>query len=276
MLPPRSNSLSESRHRTPAEVPWVISGTVRAEKAGKDERNTESACRILIVDRDPMSSDLLACSLAKRGHINASAVSPADLLNALAPNQTDIVVISSELNHHSETGLELATAVSQAHPNVIIVVLLNESGHDSVIKSFRSGARAVFSREHSMVEFIDCVEHVSKGFIWAGSKETRYLLDALRCMPSPGAGLENSLPLTERELQVVRCAAKGKTNKIIASELGLSEHTIKNYLFRAFDKLGVSNRVELLFYLTMRGQGASATREIDIGETVSPDELAAS
>jgi DNA-binding NarL/FixJ family response regulator len=62
-----------------------------------------------------------------------------------------------------------------------------------------------------------------------------------------------SSPLTVRELQVVKCAARGKTNKVIAGELGLSEHTVKNYLFHAFEKLGVSNRVELLFYLTLRG-----------------------
>jgi DNA-binding NarL/FixJ family response regulator len=62
--------------------------------------------------------------------------------------------------------------------------------------------------------------------------------------------------LSLRELQVVKGAARGKTNKVIASDLGLSEHTVKNYLFRAFEKLGVSNRVELLFYLTLRGHGA--------------------
>jgi DNA-binding NarL/FixJ family response regulator len=65
----------------------------------------------------------------------------------------------------------------------------------------------------------------------------------------------------------VQCAAKGKTNKAIASELGLSEHTVKNYLFRAFDKLGVSSRVELLFYLTLRGHTFSGTKS----EVVSPD-----
>lgn len=272
MCPPRSSNLSETDRRTPAGLPWVVPAA-RPDNAG---RNAESACHILIADRDPMSSDLLAGSLAKHSHLNASAVPPGDLLNALAAIQTDIVVISSDLDHRSETGLDLAKAVSQAYPNVIIVILLNQSAHDTVIKSFRSGARAVFSREHSMVEFIDCVEHVSKGFIWAGSKETRYLLDALRSIPSPSAGLETSLPLTERELQVVRCAAKGKTNKVIASELGLSEHTIKNYLFRAFDKLGVSNRVELLFYLTMRGQGMGAAIEVESAQTVSSGELAAS
>jgi two-component system nitrate/nitrite response regulator NarL len=58
----------------------------------------------------------------------------------------------------------------------------------------------------------------------------------------------------------VQCAAKGKTNRAIANELGLSEHTVKNYLFRAFEKLGVSSRVELLFYLTVRGHRFSPTK----------------
>jgi DNA-binding NarL/FixJ family response regulator len=63
----------------------------------------------------------------------------------------------------------------------------------------------------------------------------------------------------------VQCAAKGKTNRAIASDLQLSEHTVKNYLFRAFEKLGVSNRVELLFYLTMRGHVLSSTKADCLG-----------
>jgi DNA-binding NarL/FixJ family response regulator len=105
-----------------------------------------------------------------------------------------------------------------------------------------------------VAELLDCVEHVRKGFIWAGAQETTLLLDALRSIPSPSLTMaDESSPLTARELEVVRCAATGKTNKVIAAELGLSEHTVKNYLFRSFEKLGVSNRVELLFYLTLKG-----------------------
>jgi hypothetical protein len=51
--------------------------------------------------------------------------------------------------------------------------------------------------------------------------------------------------------------AKGYTNKVIGEKLGLSEHTVKNYLFRSFEKLGVSSRVELLFFLTMECQSPS-------------------
>jgi DNA-binding NarL/FixJ family response regulator len=61
----------------------------------------------------------------------------------------------------------------------------------------------------------------------------------------------------------VKCAAMGKTNKVIATELGLSENTVKNYLFKSFEKLGVSNRVELLFYLTLRGYSFDRSRVRD-------------
>jgi DNA-binding NarL/FixJ family response regulator len=135
-----------------------------------------------------------------------------------------------------------------------------------VINAFRSGARGVFSREQPMADFLDCVEHVSRGLIWAGRQETDVLLEAFRSIPALNITNEDdSPPLTVRELQVVQCTAKGKTNKAIASELGLSEHTVKNYLFRAFEKLGVSSRVELLFYLTQRG------RRFDTTTTVSAD-----
>ena len=93
-----------------------------------------------------------------------------------------------------------------------------------------------------------------RGLIWAGKEESTILLEAFRNIPSPALLTEDdSAALTKRELQVVLAAAKGKTNKAIATELCLSEHTVKNYLFRAFEKLGVSSRVELLFYLTVRG-----------------------
>jgi DNA-binding NarL/FixJ family response regulator len=163
-------------------------------------------------------------------------------------------VIGAELDHKSGNGFELAQSVSCRHPSVLIVILLNQSTHQSVVHAFRSGARGVFSRQQPVADFLDCIEHVRKGFIWAGAHETTLLLDALRCIPSPNMTMaDESSPLTVRELEVVRCAATGKTNKVIAAELGLSEHTVKNYLFRSFEKLGVSNRVELLFYLTLKG-----------------------
>lgn len=201
-----------------------------------------------------MSSDLLADALGRHGNCDATALQPSDLFRALAASQIDIVLIASEQHSTSRTGFDLTHAIGREYPNVSVVILLNESTHDAVLNAFRCGARGVFSRQQPVAELLDCVEHVRKGLIWAGKQETDALLNAFRSIPAPSFAKGNDSPsLTDRELQVVQCAAKGRTNRAIASELGLSEHTVKNYLFRAFEKLGVSSRVELLFYLTLRG-----------------------
>lgn len=233
--------------------PWVLSKS-SPQNLVEGVPEAGPPCRVLIVDRDPMSSDLLSSALERDRHYHASAVPSADLLRVLAANRVDVVVIGADLNQRSASGYDLAAAVRRTHPDILIVILLNESTRDAVIHAFRSGARGVFSRERPVADFIACVDHVSKGYLWASEKETDILLDAFRSIPSPYTGAApDAPPLTARELQVVQCAARGMTNKTIANELGLSEHTVKNYLFRAFDKLGVSNRVELLFYLTVRG-----------------------
>jgi DNA-binding NarL/FixJ family response regulator len=151
-------------------------------------------------------------------------------------------------------------------------MLLNVSNQESVIKAFRSGARGVFSRLQSMPEFFDCIEHVRKGYIWAGRQETSSLMDAFKSIPAFNlVSAREAQSLTARELQVVHCAAKGKTNRAIASELSLSEHTVKNYLFRAFEKLGVSSRVELLFYLALQNQNPPVANDENTAISRDPD-----
>ena len=216
------------------------------------ERTT--AFKVVIVDRDSMSSDLLASALVRDRSFEASAVPSAQLMSVLSQKNVDLVVIGAELNWNSGSGFELARAVGVACSGVSVVILLNQSTSEAVINAFRSGAKGVFSREQPMSQFLECIEHVRKGLIWAGPNETVALLEAFKSIPAPTLKIaEEGMTLTSRELQVVQYAAKGLTNRAIASELNLSEHTVKNYLFRAFEKLGVSSRVELLFYLTIQG-----------------------
>jgi two-component system, NarL family, nitrate/nitrite response regulator NarL len=243
----------------PAPVRWISPRLAKRENVVRMAQL--GSCRVFIVDRDSMSSDLLANALVRESGFEAAVIQASDLLGALAVSDVELVVIAAEADLKSGSGFELAQSVAAAYPNIAIVMLLNRASQASVINAYRSGARGVFSRQQSMAEFLDCVEHVSKGFIWAGRAETDFLLSAVKNIPSPSMmTAADTSSLTARELEVVQCAAIGKTNKMIASELGLSEHTVKNYLFRAFEKLGVSSRIELLFYLTMRGHTFSAPR----------------
>lgn len=206
-----------------------------------------------------MSSDLLATSLTRDSGFQASGIRPVDLLDRMSDGMAHSVVIAADIDLDMKSGYDLAQSVSRAHPFVPIVMLLNQSTPESVLKAFRSGAKGVFSRQQPAAEFPDCIKHVCKGCIWAGAQETTLLLEAFSSMLSLDAAMAvETSSLTFRELQVVKCAARGKTNKAIACELGLSEHTVKNYLFRAFEKLGVSNRVELLFHLTLKGHTFAA------------------
>jgi len=227
----------------------------KQEKLAKIAQVAKPSFRVLIVDRDSMSSDLLATAIVRERSCEASALRSSDLLPALAKHGADLVVIGADLDSKPGSGFALSHQAIRAFPDASIVILLNSNSHDLVISAFQAGARGVFSRQQSMDEFLDCIEHVRKGFIWAGREETTALLETFRSIAVPHMVTAiNSPTLTARELQVVQLAAKGKTNKTIAVELRLSEHTVKNYLFRAFEKLGVTSRVELLFYLTIRGQ----------------------
>jgi DNA-binding NarL/FixJ family response regulator len=64
--------------------------------------------------------------------------------------------------------------------------------------------------------------------------------------------------LSKQEAKIVRLVADGRTNREIASHLELSEHTVKNYLFKIFDKLGISNRVELVLYAMSQADQSNA------------------
>ncbi|HTW79606.1 MAG TPA: response regulator transcription factor [Terracidiphilus sp.] len=216
-----------------------------------------------------MSSDLLASTLCREGNCQALGVRSTELLDCMADGNAQIVVIGADLDLEAKSGFDLACAVRRAHPTVPIVMLLSRPSREAVMSALRSGARGIFSRERPIAEFVSCMQHVREGHLWVGAEETTILLELLRVIQSPEVVMadEPSL-LTVRELDVVKCVLRGMTNKAIARELRLSEHTVKNYLFRIFEKLEVSNRVELLIYLGKKGHifGASPSEAPDVSQ----------
>ena len=227
--------------------------------------------RALVIGRDALTGGLLADALIRNFGLDAVVTSPSELLRALGKGEVALVTISFDINSVAGSGFDLADSVARNHPQIPIIILVDKLSDDSVLQAFRSGARGVFEQRESMSEFADCVERVRQGYIWVGKAGTESLTRALRRIPAPsGLAGDDLSTLTARELQVVQHAARGKTNKAIASELFLSEHTVKNYIFRAFEKLHVSNRVELLFYLATRGHSFGPP-EIALEEPVEED-----
>jgi DNA-binding CsgD family transcriptional regulator len=128
-------------------------------------------------------------------------------------------------------------------------MLLESSRRETVVEAFRAGAKGVFSMSEPLKYLCKSVRCVYQGQIWANATELAFALDALGTAPKVRAVDSNGINLlSKREIEVVQCVAEGLTNGEIGQRLGLSKHTIKNYLLRIFDKLGVSNRTELLFF----------------------------
>jgi len=131
-------------------------------------------------------------------------------------------------------------------------VMLFDTWHDDLIlHAFRAGAKGVFCRTEKNLDMLwKCINAVHKGQVWASSRQLHLLLSTLtktkstRAASSPGIKL-----LATRETHVANLVAEGLPNKGIAKRLGISEHTVSNYLFRIYNKLGLSSRVELVLYV---------------------------
>jgi DNA-binding NarL/FixJ family response regulator len=128
-------------------------------------------------------------------------------------------------------------------------MLLPSRDRELVIDAFRCGAHGVIFRDEPLEILSKCIHAIHQGQVWANSQHLGYLLEALgRTKPMHLQDSRGTRLLSKREEAVVRLVADGLTNKQISNELTLSEHTVRNYLFRIFDKLGVSTRVELVLY----------------------------
>jgi len=215
--------------------------------------------RVIVVDSSEMHSQLLADGIERIGQLRAfSASTPADVFEAAAQGQVDVAVISSTLDEPGR-GFEVLRNFRSLHPDLPAIMLLESSKRDIVIQAFRAGARGVLGRHASLADLCKCIHCVYEGQVWASSEEMLFVLDVLANSPDISAVDHQGMDLlSDRELEVVRSLAEGLTNREIGERLGLSRHTVKNYLFRVFDKVGVSSRMELL-HLTMRQSAPQRT-----------------
>jgi two-component system nitrate/nitrite response regulator NarL len=222
----------------------------------------QEVIRVFLADNTRIHAQLLADALMRDPSLKVvgSACRAQEIIDAAPTSRPDVLVISSSLDEESLLGLDVLRKVCILVPRIRAVVLMDSSKEEAVLEAFRAGARGVFGRHESLETLCKCVRQVHGGQVWANSEQISFAVAALASTPTVRAIDAKGLNLlSKRELDVVRSLAEGLTNREIAERLGLSQHTIKNYLFRVFDKLGVSSRMELLF-LTLN-QPMSQTSE---------------
>jgi two-component system, NarL family, nitrate/nitrite response regulator NarL len=209
--------------------------------------STDNSIFVLLADTTHMSTQLLVESLRQdnRFEVAGASVGSEEFFAACIDSGPQVAVIGIRPNGSARSDFELVRRSLALHQQLRVIVLLDSSEDELVVESFRAGARGIVCRNDGIASLRQCIYAVHMGEIWATDDQLRYLLEVFSrgSVPDNGSAL-----LSKRELDVARCVAQGMTNRDIGVRLSLSEHTVKNYLFRTFDKLGISNRRELILY----------------------------
>jgi len=225
--------------------------------------------RVLVCDDTRVHTELIADALKRDGclRVTTSPSGSESLVSHFSPRDIDVLLISSNLDEQPGRGFEILRALRASHADMRAVMLLDRSQGEMILEAFRAGAKGIFSKNDSVESLGKCVRKVYEGQIWANTGQIATLVEALASSHSIRAVDARGLNLlSKREMEVVRGVALGLSNREIAERLHLSQHTIKNSLFRIFDKLGVSSRVELLFMTLSQERHAQSSLQLFIHE----------
>jgi len=208
--------------------------------------------RVIVADTTRMGTQLILEALRqdKRFNVVAGPAAPEEFGAVDSDFKPQVAVIGMGADGRARNGVDLLRHTRVRYPKLQAVMLLDSSTHEVVVEAFRAGARGVICRDDGLDALRKCVYAVHLGQIWATNDQLGFVLEAFarRWTPQTIVDSNGHALLSKRELDVVRCVSEGMTNRQVASHLALSNHTVKNYIFRTFDKLGVSNRVELIMY----------------------------
>ena len=208
--------------------------------------------KVLLADVSKMDCQLLANAMLRhsRFRVMGCVTSASEASTAICKSQPDIAVISTRLQDGALAGILLLRRLRALQMRCHVIMLLDDNNSELIVEAFRNGARGIFCRTGSFRELRKCMERVREGQIWVSNPQAECVVQALMRAPAPSITRpEVTTILSKREEEVARLVASGLSNREISRKLGLSQHTVKNYLFRVFEKLGFSTRIELVLYI---------------------------
>jgi DNA-binding NarL/FixJ family response regulator len=208
---------------------------------------------VAIADVNPMAGRLLSKQFKRCSEFSVVSCSSdqRSLLETVKATRPAVVLVSTDLQDGLLSGLAALREAHESSPDLRSILLSDRPDPQIVVEGLRAGARGFFSRcNFDFPALRKCVRRVCEGQIWIGNTELEYVFEAVvRARPLRVVNPEGLNLLSRREEEVMRLVAEGLGNREIADLLKLSEHTVKNYVFHIFDKLGISNRVELVLYV---------------------------
>ena len=205
------------------------------------------AIRILIADDHAILRDGLRRLLeAEAGfEVVGEAASGQAAVHMVAELNPDVLLL--DLAMPDGSGLEVLRTLHQIRARVRTILLTAGIERDEIVEALQLGARGLVLKHSATPLLHKCIRAVMAGEYWLGHDRIPDLIQAIRSL-GPSAPVSPARTLTERELKVIAAVVEGATNREIAEKLGMSEQTVKNHLSHIYDKVGVSNRLELALF----------------------------
>jgi two-component system, NarL family, nitrate/nitrite response regulator NarL len=229
---------------------------------------------VLTVNANNMGGGLLSNALKRcrnRFDIVTFVGSSDQISSQLGKHKPHVALISAELQDGAQAGFKVLQELHAICPTTASVMLLDSSRPGLVVEAFRKGARGVFCRTCSFEALPKCIQSVHQGQIWASNADLEHILSALtHIVPLPLRTVDGKPLLTRREEDVVSLVTDGMKNRQVAESLSVTEHTVRNYLSRIFDKVGISSRVELILYVMAQQHPGSARSATEVWQASGP------
>ena len=216
--------------------------------------------RILIADDHPIVRDGLkrVLSLEDDFEIVGEAGDGWEVFEKVRDTAPDVLLL--DLRMPNLNGLTVLELLQQSRSPTRVIVFTASEDEDEFVQAMRLGCRGILIKQTDSDLIVKSIHKVHAGEIWLSSQVTAAVMNqfsnGLRSNHTngvPGGRVCN--PLSAREREIVALVAQGLKNKEVAERLFITEQTVKNHLHNIFDKLGVSDRLELALYEVQKGSG---------------------
>jgi two-component system nitrate/nitrite response regulator NarL len=219
---------------------------------------TRNLVRILIADDHPIFRHGLRTLLESEPdfQIVGEASDGADVLEMVPRLRPDVLLLDLAMPRLAgmEALRELAASRGDSASGPRIVLLTVAIEKKQIVEALQLGAQGVVLKDAAAQLLIKALRAVLAGQYWVGRESVADLVQYLRRISaSTPAQRDDARLLTTREREILSAIVGGFTNREIAEKLTISEDTVKHHLSRIFDKVGVSNRLELAMYAVSHG-----------------------
>jgi len=243
----------------------VSTTTLEDQGLGSDEAEAKKGMiRVLIADDHPIVRDGLRklLSLEEDFQIVGEASDGCEVLDKVQELDPDVLLL--DLRMPNLDGLSALQALQQTNKHTRVIVLTASEDKNEFVQAMKLGCSGIVLKQTAPELIVKSIRKVHGGEIWLDSHTTAAVMRQFAApgeTGSSGSGKSRERsPLSQREREIVQLVAQGYKNKEMAEKMFISEQTVKNHLHNIFDKLGVSDRLELALYAIHKGLHLSPER----------------